>query len=88
MDEELTSIAIALPNQNPLDRALQAPSGEAITSNGLVLDEVLLRFRHPNAGVRRETLGGLKEILVQQPKREVGRVTGVLGGYISDEVSL
>lgn len=80
--------AIALPNQNPLDRALQAPSGEPITSNGLVLDEVLLRFRHPNAGARREAIGGLKEILLQQPQREVGKVTRVLGGSISDEVNL
>lgn len=78
--------AIALPNQNPLDRALQAPSGEPITSSGLTLDEVLLRFRHPNGGVRREAIGGLREILAQQPDREVGKVARVLGGAVSDEV--
>lgn len=61
--------------------------GEPITSGGLTLDEVLLRFRHPNAGVRREALGGAKEILLQFPKREVGKVCRVLGGAVSDEVS-
>jgi pre-rRNA-processing protein IPI1 len=67
---------------------LQGPSGEPITSNGLTLEEVLFRFRHPNPGVRRDAIGAAKEILVQQPSKEVGKVCRVMGGAISDEVSL
>lgn len=67
---------------------LQGPSGEPITSNGLTLEEVLFRFRHPNSGVRRDAIGAAKEILVQQPSQEVGKVCRVMGGAISDEVSV
>lgn len=38
--------------------------------------------------MRREAIGGAKEILVQQPTKEVGKVCRVMGGAISDEVSI
>ncbi|RSH89327.1 hypothetical protein EHS25_002439 [Saitozyma podzolica] len=88
-DTSFKARSIALPGQNPLVRALadrQADgSGEGITAQGLTLDEVLVRFRHPNAGVRRESLGGLKEILVRQPDREIGKVLRALGALIGDD---
>ncbi len=80
------SLAIALPGQDVLNRALATTSTEPTTSQGLVLDEVILRFRHPNAGVRKESLGGLKEIVAVAPERQVGKVVRAVGGMVSDEV--
>ena len=47
---------------------------------------MLSRSRHPNAGVRKDTLGGLKEILVHRVGKDVGKVIRVIGVMISDEV--
>lgn len=69
-----------------LTRALAIKSSEPTTAQGLVLDEVLVRFRHPNAGVRKDSLGGLKEILIVKVEKEVGKVVRALGGMVSDEV--
>lgn len=90
------SSAIALPGQQPLERAAiqQDPSSnfastsagaEPLTSSGLDLDEVLIRLRHPNAGVRRDSLGGVKEILKIRSGVEVGRVMRALGGMVADD---
>ena len=38
--------------------------------------------------MRRDAIGAAKEILVQQPSKEVGKVCRVMGGAISDEVNL
>jgi hypothetical protein len=64
--------AIALPNQNPLHRAIQvedlASSGSSsrtpTSRRGVTLPEVLLVLRHPNKSTRKDALGELKEILV------------------------
>lgn len=80
------AVAIALPGQQNLNRALTSAT-EPTTAQGLTLDEVILRFRHPNAGVRKETLGGLKDIVSVNPQREVGQVVRALGGLVSDDVS-
>ena len=46
---------------------------------------MLLKFRHPNGGVRKETLTGLKDILTGNPGRDVGKVVRALGGLVSDD---
>ncbi|ORX40183.1 hypothetical protein BD324DRAFT_616690 [Kockovaella imperatae] len=84
-DTSFKARTIALPGQR-LDRAFATPD-EPVTAQGLTLDEVILRLRHPNAGVRRDALGGIKEILVVQPARDVGKVLRALGGVISDDDS-
>ena len=71
-----------------INRSLAGTSSEPTTSQGLLLDEVLVRFRHPNAGVRRDSLGSLKEILVLGVGKEVGKVVRALGGMVSDEVQV
>lgn len=63
-----------------------ANTDEPVTNGGLTLDEVLLRFRHPNGGVRKESLGGLKDILNVGVSREVGKVVRAIGGLVSDDV--
>ena len=45
-----------------------------------------MRFRHPNAGVRKDSLSGLKEILAVRVERQVGKVVKAIGGLVSDEV--
>ena len=51
-----------------------------------MLDEVIVRFRHPNAGVRREALGGMKEILGIGVEKDAGKVVRAVGGLVSDDV--
>jgi hypothetical protein len=66
---------------------------------GVTLAEVLLTLRHPNAGVRKDALGELKEVLVNgvewdggvamgRREGEVGKVLGVGGvvRLVADEV--
>jgi hypothetical protein len=66
---------------------------------GVTLPEVLLTLRHPNAGVRKDALGELKEVLVNgvewdggvamgRREGEVGKVLGVGGvvRLVADEV--
>jgi pre-rRNA-processing protein IPI1 len=54
----------------------------------LVLDEILVRLRHPNSGVRKETLGGLKEVVISGgPGRDVGKIIRAIGGILADEVN-
>jgi pre-rRNA-processing protein IPI1 len=82
--------SIALPGQGVISRALNGgghAAGEATTAAGLALDEVMIRTRHPNAGVKRDAIQGIKDILVVDPKREAGRVLGTLGALLADEVS-
>ena len=81
--------SIALPGQAVLTRALQDPSasGEPTTAGGLGLDEVLLKTRHPNAGVKRDAIQGIKDILGVRPTVESGKVLATLGSLIADEVS-
>ncbi|WVQ80727.1 hypothetical protein IAT38_002832 [Cryptococcus sp. DSM 104549] len=88
-DTSFKARSIALPGQEALSRALNLEEGavlsEPTTANGLSLDEVLVRFRHPNAGVRKESIGGVKEILGQGVGRETGKVLRALGGLITDD---
>ncbi|ORY31386.1 hypothetical protein BCR39DRAFT_526388 [Naematelia encephala] len=84
-DTSFKARSVALPGQQAIDRALVENVNEPVTSSGLVLDEVLVRFRHPNAGVRKEALSGLKEILSSRPSRDVGKVLRALGGVLSDD---
>lgn len=58
-----------------------------MTAAGLTLDEVLLRLKHPNGGVRKETLGSVRELVGQQPEKDVGKVLKALGAIIADDVS-
>ena len=85
----LRESAVALPHQTVISRALaddEGASAGARTSQGLTLEEVTGRLRHPNAGVRKDALGGLREIVGLQPDGEVGTVVRALGGMLSDEV--
>ncbi|WVQ96749.1 hypothetical protein IAU59_003856 [Kwoniella sp. CBS 9459] len=82
--------SIALPGQEALNRSLVVAEGSAgpsepTTANGLTLDDLFIRFRHPNAGVRKEAIGGVKEILIIRVGREIGKVLRALGGLVSDE---
>lgn len=81
--------AIALPGQEALNRALQISEGagpsEPTTGSGLTLEDIFIRFRHPNSVVRKEALGGLKEILQVDVSREVGKVLRALGGLVADD---
>lgn len=99
--------AIALPSQKPLARALankqaeddeddDGPAGEPTTAAGLTIDDVLIQLRHANAGVRREAVHHLKEVLVAgmnmgikmgQRPGEVAKVVRAIGGLIADDVS-
>lgn len=93
--------AIALPSQNPLARALTTtetdPNAEPTTSRGLHLTEVLLTLRHPNAGVRKDGLTALKEVLVAgaemgvgigKREGETGKVIAGVVRLLGDDVSL
>ncbi|KAK4688283.1 pre-rRNA-processing protein IPI1, partial [Tremellales sp. Uapishka_1] len=104
-DTSFKARSIALPGQNPISRALAAqandgngqPKSDAalppMTSRGIVLDEVLITLRHPNGGMRKDTLTSLKEVLVSGVEKgvamgrregEVGKVIRALGGLVSD----
>jgi pre-rRNA-processing protein IPI1 len=86
--------AIALPSQNPLARALTTaetdPNAEPTTSRGLHLTEVLLTLRHPNAGVRKDGLAALKEVLVAGAEMGtgIGKREGETGKVIAGVVRL
>ena len=82
----LIAIAIALPGQNNLARALATNVSEPTTAGGLTLDDLVYRLRHPNAGSRNEALHGLKDVLSGEPARQVGKVVRALGGLLSDDV--
>ncbi|WVR06282.1 hypothetical protein IAU60_003312 [Kwoniella sp. DSM 27419] len=81
--------SIALPGQDTLARALAQDEGtgtaEPTTANGLTLEDLFARFRHPNAGVRKESLGGVKDILSLGVWRDTGKVMRALGGLVSDD---
>ncbi|KAK8858519.1 hypothetical protein IAR55_002746 [Kwoniella newhampshirensis] len=88
-DTSFKARSIALPGQEALARAARVEDGsglsEPTTPNGLTLDDLIIRFRHPNAGVRKESLGGVREILTMDVGRETGKVLRALGGLISDD---
>ncbi|KAL1413116.1 rRNA processing protein [Vanrija albida] len=102
-DTSFKARSIALPSQKPLARALanqqaeedgDEPAGEPTTSAGLTIDEVLIQIRHANAGVRREAVFHLKEVLVAgmnmgikmgQRPGEVAKVVRAIGGLIADD---
>jgi pre-rRNA-processing protein IPI1 len=102
---EANSLAIALPSQKQLSRALQtAPDDEAgpstsaipTTPSGLTLEDVLIQLRHVNAGVRKESLAHLREVLtagvnhgVKLGERhgEVAKVMRGVGALVADDVS-
>lgn len=81
--------SIALPGQAVLTRALNEgnAAGEATTAAGLALDEVMIRTRHPNAGVKRDAIQGIKDILSVDVGKDSGRVLATLGGLLADDVS-
>ena len=62
--------AIALPSQNPLLRSLKDDAEAGTVSSiptskrGLTLDDVLGNLHHHNAGVKKDALGELKDVLV------------------------
>ncbi|OCF40193.1 pre-rRNA-processing protein IPI1 [Kwoniella heveanensis CBS 569] len=90
-DTSFKARSIALPGQEALSRSLLVAEGssggpsEPTTANGLTLDDLFIRFRHPNAGVRKEAIGGVKEILMIRISKEIGKVLRALGGLVSDE---
>ncbi|EIW73638.1 hypothetical protein TREMEDRAFT_67469 [Tremella mesenterica DSM 1558] len=85
-DTSFKARSIALPGQASISRALvDGDSDEPRTSLGLGLDDVLARLRHPNAGVRKDSLASIKDLLVSEPTREVGKILRGLGVVISDE---
>ncbi|ODN77559.1 hypothetical protein L202_04729 [Cryptococcus amylolentus CBS 6039] len=88
-DTSFKARSIALPGQEALNRALLVSEGngpsEPTTANGLTLEDLLNRLRHPNSGVRKETLGGIKEILQQGIGKEIGKVLRALGGLVADD---
>ncbi|WVF69251.1 hypothetical protein IAT40_004027 [Kwoniella sp. CBS 6097] len=89
-DTSFKARSIALPGQEALNRSLVIAEGssgpsEPTTANGLTLDDLFIRFRHPNAGVRKEAIGGVKEILAIRISKEIGKVLRALGGLVSDE---
>ncbi|KAJ9097417.1 hypothetical protein QFC19_006787 [Naganishia cerealis] len=104
-DTSYKARSIALPTQNPLLRSLKAdqeddPSSNQIPSSrrGLSLSEVLVHLHHHNAGVKKDALNELKDVLVNgvelgvqmgQREGEVGRVIrGVLGLISNEEASV
>ncbi|KAK6908269.1 hypothetical protein I203_102270 [Kwoniella mangroviensis CBS 8507] len=88
-DTSFKARSIALPGQQAISRAILNSDGlgpsEPTTANGLTLEDLFIRFRHPNAGVRRESLGGVKEILSIDVRRDIGKVLRALGGLVSDD---
>ncbi|WWC96025.1 hypothetical protein V866_002892 [Kwoniella sp. B9012] len=88
-DTSFKARSIALPGQQAISRAILNSDGlgpsEPATANGLTLEDLFIRFRHPNAGVRRESLGGVKEILSIDVRRDIGKVLRALGGLVSDD---
>ncbi|WVN88732.1 uncharacterized protein L203_103945 [Cryptococcus depauperatus CBS 7841] len=87
-DTSFKARSIALPGQEALNRALLVKQGgatEPSTANGLTLSDLAIRLRHPNAAVRKESLGGIREILVINPSREINKVLRALGGLITDD---
>ncbi|WVQ72841.1 hypothetical protein IAR50_002402 [Cryptococcus sp. DSM 104548] len=88
-DTSFKARSIALPGQEALNRALLVSEGngplEPTTANGLTLEDLFNRLRHPNSGVRKETLGGIKEILQQGIGKEIGKVLRALGGLVADD---
>jgi pre-rRNA-processing protein IPI1 len=72
-----------------LNRALNVDASlEPRTAGGLTLEDVLIRLRHPNSGIRKETLGGLKDIVnAGGAEWDVGKVVRGIGGVLADEVS-
>ncbi|GHJ88879.1 hypothetical protein NliqN6_5281 [Naganishia liquefaciens] len=101
-DTSYKARSIALPSQNPLLRSLKddAEAGTAssipTSKRGLTLDDVLGNLHHHNAGVKKDALGELKDVLVNgvelgvqmgQRQGEIGRVIRGVLGLISNEES-
>ncbi|WRT67705.1 uncharacterized protein IL334_004677 [Kwoniella shivajii] len=88
-DTSFKARSIALPGQQSVSRAILNDEGqgptEPTTANGLTLEDLCIRFRHPNAGVRKDSIGGVKDILGIAIGRETGKVLRALGGLISDD---
>ncbi|WWC70685.1 uncharacterized protein I206_104636 [Kwoniella pini CBS 10737] len=88
-DTSFKARSIALPGQQSISRAILNADGlgptEPTTANGLTLDDLFIRFRHPNAGVRKESIGGVKDILSIDAGRDVGKVLRALGSLVSDD---
>ncbi|WWC88751.1 uncharacterized protein L201_003664 [Kwoniella dendrophila CBS 6074] len=88
-DTSFKARSIALPGQQAVSRAILAADGqgpvEPTTANGLTLEDLFIRFRHPNAGVRRESINGVKDILSIDVSRDIGKVLRALGGLVSDD---
>ncbi|WVW84585.1 hypothetical protein I302_106619 [Kwoniella bestiolae CBS 10118] len=88
-DTSFKARSIALPGQQAISRAILNSDGlgpsEPTTGNGLTLEDLFIRFRHPNAGVRRESIGGVREILTIDVGRDIGKVLRALGGLVSDD---
>nr|XP_018262460.1 pre-rRNA-processing protein IPI1 [Kwoniella dejecticola CBS 10117]OBR84618.1 pre-rRNA-processing protein IPI1 [Kwoniella dejecticola CBS 10117] len=88
-DTSFKARSIALPGQQSISRAILNADGlgpsEPTTANGLTLEDLFIRFRHPNAGVRKESLGGVKDILSVGVGRDVGKVLRALGSLVSDD---
>lgn len=66
------------------------------TASGLTIDDVLVQLRHVNAGVRKEAIRHLKEVIIAGVNHgvklgdrhgEVAKVMRSVGGLISDDVS-
>lgn len=74
--------SIALPGQSIRTRT---DHGEPVSAGGLVLDEVIIRTRHPNAGVKRDALQGIKDILQDDATRESAKVVATLSSLLADE---
>lgn len=51
----------------------------------MTLEDIFIRLRHPNSVVRKEALGGLREISQVDVSREVGKVLRALGGLVADD---
>ncbi|KAJ9108480.1 hypothetical protein QFC20_003386 [Naganishia adeliensis] len=101
-DTSYKARSIALPSQNPLLRSLKAdhedPTANTTPTSrrGLTLDEVLVNLHHHNAGVKKDALSELKDVLVNgaemgvqmgQREGEIGRVIRGVLGLISNEES-
>ena len=74
---EVSARALAMPHSSILrpgkeDRVL-------VTQRNLSLDELLVQTRHVNAGVRRDALGGLRELISQHGAMLRVRMSDILG---------
>ncbi|KAI8059528.1 hypothetical protein BC940DRAFT_313503 [Gongronella butleri] len=77
-DTSFTSKSISLPNQS----ISEDKSQQVTTSRNLTLLDLLTKLKHYNAGVKKDALAGMQELLGQHQHLLVGSLSAIVNGIV------